>query len=256
MSQTLSNTILNKQNIETLVKWYADTALIDIETEISKRLNSCDSQIYNQIINYLYEIRDTKPGKTLLNSVYIQDSLENVVNCLEWKIGVIYNYTNQDGAVLNISAIVGNLPYKYPPGYEIGYFKPSWLISDRTGLTLREVVSKRDKVKNKAMTLITTDQLLDNNIRLELLNNDTVLISVCVFLADNYVTYKSYPDNQPLSYRELQQIYPCRIQTSYFNHELINHERDIIAEIQSYNVEVIKTDTVKKLLYLLLVDHF
>lgn len=251
MSFTLSSKILRNQSIETLVRWYNQSNIIDIEKEIGSRLSSCNSVLYNPIINFLFNHQDSQ--NKLLNSVYIRDGLNTVMNCIDWKIGVIYDYTSIS-LPLTITIIVGNQPYRYPTGkkYPKGYFKPSWLVSDKTKLMLREVISKDSKPKNNVITINIDNVNLDNHIRSELLSNNNVLITVCNF--NNINNISSYPNNIYLTHREIQQIYPCIIESPTLDHDLIKYHNNNGHNYKTFKVSVTKTDTVKKLI--LLVNNY
>ena len=164
MDFTLTSQILRSQSIETLVRWHKQVYIMDIEREIGDRLSSCDFNVYNPVINYMFDHQDTTK---LFESIYVVEGLYNALDCIDWKIGVVYDYTIQNNQVKSVSIIVGNLPYRYPTGYPRGYFKPNWLTSDQTKLMLREVTSKSSNVKNDIISLKTDNKDLDNHIRSE-----------------------------------------------------------------------------------------
>lgn len=241
MKSTLTFTILSKQNIETLYQWYLKTPLIDIEKEIVNRLLSSDFVEQKNIINFLYQTQ----YQPWLKSVYIKQGLKQLITSLPWKIGVIYDYRDQSYKINNISAIVGfEKILKTNKGIR---FKPTWLESEKTGLVLREIVSKNSKPYNKVISVVTSDTKLDQYIRSLLINNQQAIVTVCDFEAPVGTTFHSYPSQRYLSKPEFKQTFPCHIEMDGYSHDLINL---VGINQKRYRINIIKTPEVVKLLSL------
>lgn len=241
---SLFHMVASTLDMETLYTIYKKSNIIGIEKEIERRLISCDPALYLPTVNFIYDhIDDNIILNQWLKSNYISNGINTVIHCLPWKIGVIYNYTDQSYIIKQLSIIVGReKPYKIKGKY----FKPSWINSQNSKLTLREVISDFNKPINDNMSHVVTNLLLDNRIRMELLTNDIVAIDTCVYfpriLGEHF---KSYPGD--ISLPEVKQIYPCIIETKSFKHNLVPH---ISPHMSPNNVKVHKYPIVNKLLHL------
>ncbi|GAH11423.1 unnamed protein product, partial [marine sediment metagenome] len=105
---SLSKIILSKQTIEDLYKMNLQSQNDDIEREIKHRLISCDPELSIPVINFLYTYRNDKVIKEQwFTSIYIIEGLRDAIDCIPWKIGVIYDYRDQTYRINNVSIIVG-----------------------------------------------------------------------------------------------------------------------------------------------------
>lgn len=241
---TLTYNILSQQSIENLYLMYKSKNIIDIEIEIERRLVSCDTNLSVPVIKFLYINKDDNIIKEWLNSIYVKRGISSAIECIPWKIGVIYDYTDQSYRINNISIILGKpIPYKTKDGR---YYKPTWLNANETKLMLREVISSYSRPINNNISVVTHNVELDNAIRNNLLNNDIANITVCLILPPFGNTFRSFSDYHPLP--EAKAIYPFHINTEGFSHDLININNFV--ESQEYRVKITKTDDVIQLLEL------
>jgi hypothetical protein len=194
---------------------------------------------------YLYQ-NDPTVSNQWLRSLYIRNGLYKLLDCLPWKIGVIYNYTNNDNIISHVEIMVGG-----SRAYKIGnkYFKTTWLNSEQTKLTVREVVSLYNKPVNSSISLVTTDPKLDQEIRKQLISHNVATINTCMHVSPIGTSFKSYPDSHYLSHREKKEIYPCSIEIENFNHDLTNHPGFVPS--QTFTVPIQKGSIIEKIKSLL-----
>lgn len=243
---TLAHTILSNQSIETLCDMYKKGQIIDIEREIERRLISCDTDLTEPVINFMYKNLKDKTVRELLGSGYVKNGIYAALECIPWKIGVIYDYTDPSHHINSAAVILGKRAYKTKNGK---YYKPTWLNADESKLTLREIISGHNKPINHAISVITQDPQLDNKIRDTLMENDVVTITVCLFLPPMGTVIRSFPN--PLSYFEVREIYPCHITVGDFSHRLVDFPGDLnIYYPREYHLKVIHAEDYQKLLTL------
>jgi len=234
-TQTLTSIILNRMSIEELYKLYSQKAIIDIEREIERRLYLSDLPTINFLFNNRYSI------DSWLKSVYIRQGISNALFNIPWKIGVIYNYTDESYQVNNISVILGDENYKTKKGKR---FISTWLESNKSRLVLREVTSLNHNVINPNTTLRITDPNLDNAIRQALMNNDMITLTVCMFIAPPGTSFRTYDETLPAG--EAKAMYPCHISAEGFDHALINLPPGPINALD-YVVNITKSEKYSKL---------
>lgn len=238
---TLSETVLKTLSIQQLYDLSKVRDILDVENEIARRLLSSDN--YIDVIDLLYDKRNEQTVKRWLESYTIQQGL---LGAIPWKIGVIYNYTDQSYRIHKIEVILGKpVPYTLPRGY----FKPTWLTSSQTNLVLREVINQTGHPINNVISIVTTDTNLDQNIRNALLLSNTAEITICNFFPSPGTSIRSY--SNPLPQGEQKQMYPCYIKVGNFEHKLIDYSGNIIAyNPQTFSVPIVKSPEVEKLLQL------
>lgn len=235
--QSLSGIILKDMSIEELCEAYLrGLSLIDIEKEIEKRLNINDILT----IDYLFSIKHILAG-TLLQSPYIKRGISNLLYNIPWKIGIIYNYTDQSYRYNNISVILGDVNYKNKNDRK---FISTWLESNKSKLVLREVVSLNSEINNVNTTVRTIDPNLDISIRTILMNNDTINLTICLSVAQPGQSFQTY--DQLLPEGETKTMYPCYISSENFGHRLINLPPGPVDSL-TYIVNVTKSETYLKL---------
>lgn len=226
----LTNLILFNTSIQELYNMFQRTGITDIEREVGRRLSNCDFET----INFIYNNR----LDSWLNSVYVRLGIESAFQCLPWRISVIYNYTDESYRINNINVILGEEFSKTNIGKR---FVSTWEESSRSGLTMREIVSKNSKIVNAKISIRTIDTDLDNVIRQTLINSNSVTISICLFVP---AINQSYERNL----REFKTMYPCNISSSIINHPLITLPAG--ANLLNYNVKITKSEIFQKLLNL------
>lgn len=220
----LTEIILNDQDIETLYDWAHRLNLTDIEREIQNRLTSCDPNIYNPIIDFLYNNRGDSIVAGWINSSYVQQGLISHLDCIPWKIGVVYDYRTESFSFNNIGIILGNRRWIRDKKGKI--FKPSWLHSSKSGLVMRELVSLNTHPIKHISRVVNVS--LDHTIRRLLLNNNNVVVTLCSGNGKSYDTL--LPNN------EIRELYPCNVGISGAN---------------SYNVPVERSEDVLKVFELI-----
>lgn len=228
--QTLSDVILYNRTMQELYNLYLRTGIIDIEREIGRRLSTCDVTT----LDFIHLNKD-RLENTWLKSVYVKQGIETAFSCVPWKIGVVYNYTDESYRVNNISVFLGEQSYKV----NNRKFAPTWSESNRTKLTLREIVSSNSKIINNNISLRTASPELDATIRQTLINSDMVTISICLFVP---ATNQSYDQ----SLKEAKTMYPCNISSGDFSHPLIVLPPGV--NLLDYNVLITKSENYLKLL--------
>ena len=244
---TLTHTILRQQPIEKLYEMYKLSNIINIEREIERRLVSCDYTINLPVINFIHKnSNDPIVRDRWLKSIYIIQGINASMECIPWKIGVIYNYLDQSYRTDKVSIIIGkSTAFKTKNGR---YYKANWLHADDTKLTLREVISRNNRPINNVMSVVTHDLKLDNGIRKALVNNDTVTITVCLFLPPIGSSFHSFPDKSPLPHSERKEMYPCHITAGNFSHKLIDYGGNLVLHNpHEYHIKVTKSEDFKKL---------
>lgn len=242
-SPTLTKTVLTSLSLNELYELSKVRNITAIEGEIKKRLMSSDRDVYISVIDLLYNKKDEPSVKQWLDSVDIREGLNKAI---PWKIGVIYDYRDQSPRIEKIAIIVGK-----PTAYMIktGYFKPGWLTSEQTKLTMREVINRTGNPINGTITVVTEDSNLDQAIRKALVGAGTAEITTCTFLAPPTSSFKSYSNY--LSDVEQKQIYPCRIKVGDFEHRLIDYPGNIATyHPQTFHVTISKSPEVFKLIAL------
>jgi len=239
---SLTKYILHSLPIEQIYEVSKIESISAVEDEIERRLLSSNKNEYINTINLLYNKREEPVVKEWLNSPTIIRGLEGAI---PWKIGVIYDYRDKSYRIQKINIIVGN-----PTAYMISnyYFKPSWLNSSKTKLTLREVINRTAPPINNVISLVTIDSTLDNNIRKALINNDTAEVTVCTFLSDDGSSFRSYDNYLPEA--EAKQMYPCYIKIGSFEHKLIQIPNNIETYPQTFTINIVKSPEVQKLIEL------
>ena len=247
---TLTHIILITQSIENLYNIYKSHKIINIEREIERRLISCDVNLINPVINFLFmNINDIIIKEDWLKSIHIKNGINGAIHCVPWKIAVIYDYTDQSYNINNIQVMLGNKQKnKTRTGKQ---FKPTWLNADKTKLILREIISSNSTPINNVISKITHDTLLDRTIRYGLMNNEVVTITTCLFLPPPGAVFHSFPEFNYLPDGETKQIYPCFISVGNFNHKLINYPGNIMNYFpQVFRVSVAKSENYLKLFHL------
>lgn len=234
--QSLSEIILKEMSIEELYKSYLRRSLIDIEKEIERRLNINDILT----IDFLFNNKNILVNNWL-QSYYIKRGILNSLYNIPWKIGIIYNYTDESYRYNNISVILGDENYKNKNGQK---FTPTWLESNKSKLVLREVVSSNFSIKNVNTTVRTIDPNLDIAIRNTLINNDSIKLTICLFIAQPGQSFQTY--DQPLPDGETKTMYPCYISSENFGHGLMNLPL-VPVNASNYIVNVTKSETYLKL---------
>lgn len=239
---TLSNILLESLSINQLYNLSKKIHISRIEDEIESRLLSSDRNKYIEVIDLLYNKRNEPTVKQWLNSYRVQKGL---VGAIPWKIGVVYDYRDQSYRTNKVSIIVGK-PTAYMTSK--GYFKPSWLESSQTNLTLREVINRTGKSINNTISIVTQNPDLDQNIRELLLNNNTAELTICTFLPAIGTVFNSY--DMSLPYGENKQMYPCNIKIGNYEYDLIEYPEDPNIIRQNFIVNISKSPEVKKLIQL------
>lgn len=229
---SLTNIILLKYSISQLYDIYRQTGLVDIEREIGRRLSMYDVLT----IEFLYNIHIRNQQDKLLQSVYVRDGFINALRTVPWKIGIIYNYRKSFFEFNNMEIILGKS--RALKTNDNKYFHPTWLDANRTGLILREVVSRNIPISNGRTSRHVSDDL-DSTIRNILINNLNVGLSLCMFPPQT----NSF--DQPLPYGEKKEMWPCILSANY---QLIGGNPLLM---QDFNVTVTHTDDYQKLLVLL-----
>jgi len=247
---SLTHTILSKQTIDELYTISTHRAIINVEKEIKRRLISCDPELSIPVIDFLYKFYHDKIVKDQwFKSVYVREGLREAIECIPWKIGVIYNYTDQSYRINRVAIMVGkSTKFRTKQGK---YYQPDWLNAEETKLMLREVISQYNHPINNVMSIITHDTNLDNSIRHALLDNDVVTITVCLFLPPQGSVFHSFPEEPPLPDSERKQMYPCHITAGNFSHKLIDYPGNILAYLpRNYDISIEKSDDLEKLFQL------
>ena len=239
---SLTQTVLRSLSIQQLYELSKTRNLSVVEDEIQRRLLSSDRDVYIEVIDLLYEKRNEPNVKQWLDSYNVQKGL---IGAIPWKIGVVYNYTDQSYRTDKVSIILGK-PTAYMTNRK--YFKPTWLNSSQSHLTLREVINRTGNPINNNISVITQDPNLDQKIRESLLNSDSAEITVCTFIPAPGTSFQSY--SNPLPYGEHKQMYPCSIKIGDFEHRLIQYANDINVTYQTFHVPISKSPEVEKLVIL------
>lgn len=245
---SLTHTLLTRQPIEKLYELSSKRTIIGVEKEIKRRLLSCDPDLSLPVINFLHTYQNDSVVKDIwLQSHYVKEGIRDSINCIPWKIGVIYNYTDQSYRINNVSIVVGKSnAYRMKNNR---YYKSNWLNADKTKLILREVISRYNRPLNNKMSVVTHSPELDNAIRHALLNNDTVTITICLFLPPRGNSFHSFPDKAPFSHPEIKEMYPCQIKVGNFTQALITFPENIHAYYpHDYHIKITKTRDYQKLL--------
>lgn len=200
-----------------------------IDHEWSRRLLSCDSDIYSPVLDILLE-KKIKKSKVLKHSLY------EMRKCFPWRIGVVYDFRN--GQVKSLEIRMGNDNGKYR--YQSSPLLFTWLDANESKMLLRETISYNSKSSVFSEKL---DFESSNKVRDLLLDNSTIDIDVLILTAVN-VPFRTFPS--PLHGGEDFIVYPSRIKKGNISIDLINKPN---SQIVSYTNIPIKfsSDVIKYL---------
>ena len=242
---TLTRMSLKSVSITQLYQLSQSQYLPVVELEIERRLLSSNKDLYIPVIDLIYDKMDDPVIKRWLDIPPLRQSLKESI---PWKIGVIYDYRDESHNIKHLAIMVGK-----PTAYRVNgqYFKPTWMTAERNKLTIREVINRTGRPINNAVTVVTADRELDQTIRHTLMQNKTVQITTCTFIAPPHSGFHSYYDQGHTTNTERKQIYPCGIRTRDMEHALIEYPDDIDTYYpQTFNVPVFKSPDVTKFLAL------
>ena len=227
---SLTEIILRSYSISQLYKTYSDTGIVDIEREIERRLSLYDVPT----IEFLFSL---PKSDQLLKSPYIKNGLKSALSMVPWKIGVVYNYRSAQFDFANLEILLGK-----SRAYQTsaGYYKPTWLEANRTGLIYREFVSRNSSIYNGRISKYVTPDL-DSVVRQILINNNSVGLSICLYPPQT----NSF--NNPLPGGEHKEMWPCSLSLNNISYALTAGPGPVM---QDFNVTVSKTPDYLKLISL------
>ena len=174
----LQSLILDRLDEHSLFLLNQNYHSLQIDKEFRKRLESCNEEVYLQVLDFLLI------HKNLLKNNEIKLGLYNMRNCFPWKIGIVYDF--RSGRVENIEIRIGTGFGRYSlKGSKILF---TWLDSFENKKMLRETISDNSKTSLFSNKLSKEESM---QIRDLILNNKT--LSLDVYIENKNV--QSFPNN-------------------------------------------------------------
>ena len=203
----LEEIILDRIDDDSLYRLGDRYPSLRIDHEWSRRLLSCDPDIYTSTLDILLE-KKVKKSKVLKSALY------EMRKCFPWRFGVIYDFRN--GQVKSLEVRLGSTNAKYR--YQSSPLVFTWLDANESKMLLREVVSSNSKSSLFSEKL---DLENSNKVRDLLLDNTTIDITVSILQATN-VPFHTFPRSSPLHGGEDFIVYPVQIRKGDIQVNLMN----------------------------------
>jgi hypothetical protein len=203
----LEEIILDRIDEKSLYKLWREYPSLRIDYEFSKRLLSCDPEIYNPVLDLFME-KNVKMSKVLKSALY------EMRKCFPWRIGVVYDFRN--GQVKSLEIRMGNTNEKYR--YQSSPILFTWLDANESKLLLREIVSSNSKSSLFSEKL---DIEKSEKVRDFLLDNSTVDIDISIIQAIDR-PFRTFSRSSPLHGGEDFAVFPTRIKKENVSIELFS----------------------------------
>ena len=205
----LEEIILDRIDDQSLYLLNREYPSLRIDHEWSKRLLSCDPDVYTSTLDILLE-KNVKISKVLKHALY------EMRKCFPFRIAVIYDFRN--GQVKSLEIRMGENKGKYR--YQSSPLVFTWLDANESKMLLREVISSNSKSS-------LFSEKLDNEksvqVRDLLLDNSTVDVTILKLQATN-IPFHTFPRSSPLHGGEDFVVYPSRIKKGNVQIELFSKE--------------------------------
>ena len=206
----LQNMILDRIDDESLYGLHKQYPSLRIEDEWSRRLLSCNSEIYLPTLEILERYK--------IKSKVLNKALYDMRKCFPWRIGVVYDF--RTGQVKSVEVRLGasNVKYQYQ-GSPIVF---TWLDANESKKLLREVISS-----NSQASLFSV-KLDSDAVRDLLLDNKTVDIDVIIMTATDQA-FNTFPRDNPLAGGEDFVVYPSKVSRGNISVDLFSKPGQILS---------------------------